>query len=139
VVLAVAGLFAQLVVVQRLRPTARAMLAAGLPLMLIAFLLFVVGQNLPTFLVGLAALGLGGGLVRPGTSAGASLSVSADEQGAVAGVMGGLAVVGNIVGPMVGTSLYAMRPGAPYVMNAVVTGLALGVALTSNRIRGLRG
>ena len=46
VVLAVAGLVSQLVLVQRLRPTAGAMLRTGVPLMVIAFALLVVGRGL---------------------------------------------------------------------------------------------
>jgi MFS family permease len=139
VVLAVSGLFSQLVLVQRLHPQARTMLRTGTALMLCAFAVLVVGRSLPIYLVALAALGMGLGLVRPGTSAGASLSVGAHEQGAVAGVMGGLAVVGNVFGPMLGTTLYQLTPSAPYVMNFVVMSLALGVVVASPRMRALRG
>ncbi len=79
VVLAVAGLFAQLVLVQRLRPTATAMLRVGVPLMLTAFGVLVVGNGLGTYYAALVTLGIGLGLVRPGTSAGASLSVGVEE------------------------------------------------------------
>jgi MFS family permease len=138
VVLATSGLFSQLVLVQRLRPTARAMLGTGVPLMLAAFTLLVVGRGFAVYLAALSVLGLGLGLVRPGTSAGASLSVGIDEQGAVAGVMGGLAVVGNVVGPMVATTLYQLTPFAPYVMSmAIMTG-ALVIVVSSPRIRALR-
>lgn len=137
VVLAVAGLFSQLVLVQRLRPTARAMLRVGVPLMLVAFVILVAGHGLATYLVALVMLGLGLGLVRPGTSAGASLSVDIHEQGAVAGVMGGLAVVGNIAGPMVATSLYQLDHRAPYVMCAAVMAAALATLVSSRRMRTL--
>jgi MFS family permease len=138
VVLAVATLTAQLVLVQRLRPSARAMMRGGIGLMLVAFAILVTGNELPTFLAALAALGVGLGLVRPGTSAGASLAVGADEQGAVAGVMSGLSVIGNVVGPMTATSLYELTPRAPFVMNfAIMTG-ALLVVLGNRRVRGLR-
>ncbi len=138
VVLAVAGLFTQLVVVQRLRPTARAMLRAGVPLMLLAFVVLSLGDAFATHLAALATLGVGLGLVRPGTSAGASLVVDAHEQGAVAGVMSGLAVIGNVFGPMLGTTLYEMTPRAPYVLNAAIMTVALATVLTSRRLRTLR-
>jgi MFS family permease len=138
VVLAVSGLFSQLVLVQRLRPTARAMLRTGVPLMLAAFAVLVVARGFAVYLAALVALGLGLGLVRPGTSAGASLSVGTDEQGAVAGVMGGLAVVGNVVGPMVATTLYQITPRAPYLLSVMVMGAALVVVLASPRVRALR-
>jgi MFS family permease len=138
VVLAVAGLFAQLVVVQRLRPTATAMLRVGVPLMLTAFGVLVVGNGLGTYYAALVTLGLGLGLVRPGTSAGASLSVGIEEQGAVAGVMGGLAVVGNVVGPMIATTLYEITPRAPYLLNVAVMTGALAVVVASPQVRALR-
>jgi hypothetical protein len=85
--------------------------------------------------VALAALGLGLGFVRPGSLAGASLAVDPKEQGAVAGLTGGIAVVGNIVGPLVGTSLYEITPTAPYVMNALLMAAMLVFAFVSARLR----
>jgi MFS family permease len=139
VVLAVAGLVAQLVVVQRFRPGARTMLYAGVPLMALAFVVLIAGGSLPTYLVALATLGLGLGLVRPGTSAGASLSVGVSEQGAVAGVMSGLSVVGNVLGPMLATALYQVDHRAPYALCLAIVLAALAVVVTSRRVRGLRG
>src|SRR5262249_57551475 len=96
------GPFGELVLVQRLRPRARTMIRCGVPLMAIAFGLLVVGRAFGTHLVALGSLGLGLGLVRPGSAAGASLAVAAEEQGAVAGLLGGLAGFGRGFGPVVG-------------------------------------
>jgi MFS family permease len=138
VTLAAAGLFAQLVLVQRLRPTARAMIRGGVPLMVVAFALLVAGRALWLYLIGLACLGLGLGLVRPGSAAGASLAVTAEEQGAVAGLLGGLVVLGNVFGPMLGTTLYTLSPRAPYALNAAIMTAVLVFVLANPRIRGLR-
>ena len=138
VVLAASGLFCQLVLVQRLRPSARTMLYTGVPLMIFAFAVLVVGGSLTTYLLALAALGAGLGLVRPGTSAAASLSVGITEQGSVAGMMGGLAVVGNVVGPMVATTLYQVDHRAPYILSLGVMSLALVLMVSSPRVRSLR-
>jgi MFS family permease len=139
VVIALSSLVSQLVVVQRVRPTARAMLRTGVPLMLSAFVVLAAGRGLPLYLVAFAMLGSGLGLVRPGSAAAASLVVEPHEQGAVAGVMSGLAVIGNVVGPMVATTLYAFTPRAPFVLNASVMAGALGLVLASPRVRRLRG
>src|SRR5262249_3666902 len=126
VALAAAGLFSQLVLLQGLRPTSRTLIQTGVPLMVLAFLVPVVGGNFVLDLVALGSLGLGLGLVRPGSAAGASLAVSAEEQGAVAGLLGGLAVLGNVFGPMLGTTLYTYSPRAPYALNgALMTGMLL--------------
>jgi hypothetical protein len=86
-----------------------------------------------------ALIGLGLGLVRPGSAAGASLAVSAEEQGAVAGLLGGLAVLGNVFGPMLGTTLYTLSPRAPYALNgALMTGVLVFVLLNP-RILAMRG
>jgi MFS family permease len=83
-------------------------------------------------------LGVGLGLIRPGSAAGASLSVEGNEQGAVAGLVNGVAVIGNVVGPMVGTTLYAINPIGPYVMNAIVMAAAWALLFANRRLRHLR-
>jgi hypothetical protein len=138
VALAAAGLFAQLVLVQRLRPTSRVMIQSGVPLILIAFTLLVAARSLWVALVALTSLGMGLGLVRPGSAAGASLAVSAEEQGAVAGLLGGPAVLGNVFGPMLGTTLYSISPRAPYALNALIMAALLAFVLMSPRIRSPR-
>ncbi len=138
VALAASGLLSQLFLIQRFRPTARLMMRAGVPLMLAAFLLLCLGDGLPEYLLALASLGVGVGLVRPGSAAGASLAVRADEQGAVAGLLGGLTVLGNVFGPVLGTSLYQMNPHAPYVLNAVIMVAVLAFVLGNTRLRTLR-
>jgi MFS family permease len=137
VLLAVSGLFTQLVLVQNLRPGSRAMIRAGAALMLAAFLLFCAGVSFAAYAAGLSLLGMGLGFLRPGAAAGASLAVGPDEQGSVAGLLGGVAVIGNVVGPMVGTQLYQLAPVGPYVMNAAVMAAVLLYAFASPRLRRL--
>jgi MFS family permease len=138
VTLAVSGLFAQLVIVQRFRPSARRMIRWGLPMMLAAFLLLVTASAFVWYLTALAALGVGIGLVRPGNAAAASLAVGADEQGAAAGVVGGMSVIGNVFGPMLGTKLYQLVPIGPYVLNAAVMAAVLVFTFTNARLRECR-
>jgi MFS family permease len=139
VVLAAAGLVAQLGIVQRLRPRSRTLLRVGTALTATSFLLLAWGGSLPAYLAALGGLGLGLGLVRPGTSAAASLSVEASEQGAAAGIVGGVSVFGNIVGPMIGTSLYPWSPRAPFLLNAALMAAAFVFVLSSRRVRRVRG
>ena len=138
VTLAVAGLLSQLVFVQRFRPTARQMLRAGVPLSVAAFLIFSVAHSYAAYLVALTLLGIGLGLMRPGSAAAASLSVEANEQGAVAGLVNGVAVIGNVFGPMIGTSLYALSPIGPYVLNTAIMGAAWVLLFANRRLRYLR-
>jgi MFS family permease len=136
--MAIAGLLSQLILVQRFRPTARRMLHAGLPLAIAAFVIFTVARSYPAYLIGLALLGIGLGLVRPGSAAGASLSVEAHEQGAVAGLVTGVAVLGNVFGPMLGTSLYAINKVGPYALNAAIMTAAWCLLFTNRQLRNLR-
>ncbi len=138
VTLAVAGLFSQLVFVRRFRPTARQMLHLGVPLSVAAFVIFSVAHSYAAYLVALTLLGIGLGLMRPGSAAGASLSVEANEQGAVAGLVNGVAVLGNVFGPMLGTSLYALSPIGPYVLNTAIMAAAWSLLFTNRRLRYLR-
>jgi MFS family permease len=137
VALAVAGLLAQLVLVQRFRLSARVMIQAGVPLIVLAFVLLVVGASFAAYTAGMSCLGMGLGLVRPGSSAAASLSVEPNEQGSVAGVISGIAVVGNVFGPLLGTKLYEIVPSGPYVLNAALMSLVLIFVLVNSRVRGL--
>jgi MFS family permease len=136
---ALAGLLSQLVIVQRLRPTARRMIDAGVPISLVGCVLLALRGPFAVDVAAMATLGVGLGLLRPGSSAGASLSVELSEQGAVAGLSGAIGVTGNIFGPLLGTALYSVTPIAPYAMNAVIMIAALFVAHRSARVRALRG
>ena len=111
---------------------------SGVALMLAAFLMLVLGTTLPVFLGGLALLGIGMGLVRPGSSAAASLSVEANEQGSAAGILGGVSVAGNVFGPMIGTSLYGLSHKAPFLVNAAMQAVVLILVLTNRRVRQVR-
>ena len=138
VVLAVSGLIAQLVIVQRFRPAARHMMRVGVVLMVVAYLLFVFGATFRVYLTALINLGLGMGLVRPGSAAAASLAVEPNEQGSVAGLLGGISVIGNVFGPMLGTTLYSYAHTGPYILNAAIMTLVLVMVFTSRRIRSVR-
>lgn len=138
VLLALAGLLAQLVFVQRFRPTARRMLRLGMPLTVVAYLAFVVGEGVAVYAGAMVLLGVGLGLIRPGSAAGASLSVEAHEQGAVAGLVNGVAVLGNVIGPLIGTTLYSISPVGPYILNAGVMLGAWLLLFANRRLRDLR-
>jgi F0F1-type ATP synthase assembly protein I len=64
-------------------------------------------------------------------SALAANSVSSEEQGAAAGTVTAAQGVGVVVGPMLGTFIYAFHATAPYVMVAVLL-LAISVWVEQN-------
>ena len=138
VAFALAGLFAQLILVQRFRPSPWIMMTTGAPLVGASFLLLITGTGLSVALLAMALMGIGIGLVRPGNAAAASLAVGTDEQGAVAGITNSVGVVGNIFGPVLGTMLYELSPRGPYILNLILMIIVIGFIFTSRRIRASR-
>lgn len=114
-----AALFAQLVLIQRVRISARAMTNWGLGAAMACGLIFLFSGQFGPLVVGLALSGLGFGMARPGFTSGASLSVAPHEQGAVAGIIGGASAMGFIAGPVIGY-MYEWSPYIPYVFMAVL-------------------
>jgi len=138
VVLAISGLLTQLVLVQRLKPAPRTMMRAGVPLALLAFVMFLSAKSFFVYLGALSFLGAGLGLVRPGNAAGASLAVEPTEQGSVAGLTNAIGVLGNVFGPLLGTTLFEVLPQGPYILNATLMAIALVFVLTNRRLRAAR-
>src|SRR5262249_53510262 len=86
---AMAGLFAQLVLVQRFGLSARRLTLFGLCLSMASSILIVLSRDYGPMVTALVLNGLGFGMCRPGINASASLSVKRSEQGGVAGAMVG--------------------------------------------------
>ena len=107
-------LLAQTLLVQRLRLAPTHLLVSGLPLLLVGFVLLPLAGNIPALVGVLGILGLGMGLIAPGFTAGASLAVGADEQGAVGGLVSACPAAGFILGPMLGTTMYQHIHVLPY-------------------------
>jgi hypothetical protein len=49
-----------------------------------------------------------------------------------------VAVIGNVVGPMVATALYPVTHIAPYLLNAAIMTAVLVLVLVSRRVRAIR-
>ena len=118
-----AALFAQLVLIQRVHISARAMTNWGLGSALACGVIFLLSGQFGPLVVALALSGLGFGMARPGFTSGASLSVAPHEQGAVAGIIGGASAIGFIAGPLIGY-MYEWSPYVPYLF---MSGLMLAL------------
>ena len=128
-------MFAQGFIVRRFRLPPLRLLAGGLPCALAGFVGLVFAHRLFELTLALTLQGFGQGLAVPGVTSAASLSVSEDEQGAVAGLNGSAQALGRLLGPVAGTGLYQLRPEYPYVFSAVLLTVVLFLVATS---RGLR-
>ncbi len=121
-------LFTQLVLVQRFNWSPAFLLKLGIPILLCAFIITALASSFTVLLCAMALFGLGIGLAGPGYAAGASLKVSRQEQGAVAGLISAAPGLGFVVGPLIGGAVYQISPQAPYIMAALVF-IPLGIYL----------
>ena len=124
--MAMATLFAQLVIIPRTDASVRALLVMGILITMlgISFLLFPI-MNTALFTVSMMLQGLGSGLMRPAVAAGGSLAVEPEEQGAVAGFNSSTAAVGFVFVPVVLMPLYLYSPTAPFWVAFVLSALML--------------
>lgn len=115
-----ASLIAQVVIVQRLTLPPFSLLKLAMPLLIIAFSIMAIGSSQLWLSVAMTILGFGMGLAGPAFMAGASLAVSPQEQGAVAGVAGACGPLGFTIGPLVGGMLYQLNPALPFAFAALI-------------------
>lgn len=132
---AIAALFAQFVLVQRFRLTTRALIYAGILVALVSNLLVIVAPNYGLIAFAMMLSGLGFGMLRPAFAAAASLAVSADEQGAVAGLTGGASAAGFIFAPLIGNALYSWSNDLPFWLGAILMALLLLYVLTNKTMK----
>lgn len=111
---ATAALFVQLLIIPRLSVKPFTLLRIAMPIMMVSFGILVLGHSQNLYILAMFILGLGMGLAGPGFMAGASVAVSSEEQGAVAGVAGSCPALGFTVGPLLGTYLYSLDGALPY-------------------------
>lgn len=129
---AVSSLVAQGVIVQRLSLAPFTLMRLAMPLLIVAFTMMALLETQLWLTIAMMIQGLGMGLAGPGFMAGASLAVSQEEQGAVAGVAGSCGPLGFAIGPLIGGALYQFAPTLPY---AVAAGLYVLLFLAMFRIR----
>ena len=87
---------------------------------ILAFVILALGHTRLLLTVAMMIQGFGMGLAGPAFMAGASLAVSQQEQGAVAGVAGSCGPLGFTLGPLLGGALYQVAPALPYAFAAGV-------------------
>ncbi|MDH4022170.1 MAG: MFS transporter [Gammaproteobacteria bacterium] len=116
-------IFVQAVVLQRWKAAPATMLKTGFAIMTIGLLLLAYGPGLLSLYTGYALFGLSFGFTAPGLNAAGSLSVRAEEQGAVAGLLAAAPTVGMIFGPIICGWVYSVTPVLPMLGGAALTAL----------------
>ena len=107
----------------------------GAGLALLGNLMSIASPGYYGVVVGYAVVSMGIGFARPGFTAGSSLSVSAHEQGAIAGLMMSLAGLSFLGPPVIGVALYELSEPAPFVANALMLTAATALCFLSARLR----
>ena len=118
---AVMSFFSQAYLAGRLKMNPIRLMNLGLPVLMIGYALLLFADSIAALVIFLGILGLGLGMVSPGFTAGASLSVGPEEQGAVGGLISACPAAGFVLGPVVGTSLYQIHHTLPYLCACVLT------------------
>jgi MFS family permease len=116
---AAASLFSQLVLMQRIDMPPFVWLRLALPVLVAAFLIMAMAETRNALFAAMLLQGAAMGIAGPAFMAGASLAVSTDEQGAVAGVAGSCGPLGFTIGPLLGGYFYQIDPTLPYWFTAI--------------------
>lgn len=115
---AVATLFAQWGLIRMLRMTPGTLMRWGAALAAIGTLGIALSTDYHGIVVAFALTSLGYGFARPGFTAGASLLVGPEEQGAVAGAVTSVNGSCFVLAPAAGIWLYGQGPSLPYWIGA---------------------
>ena len=112
--------FSQTYLAGRLKLSPIRLMTFGLPILMISYGLLLFASSIAMLIVFLGLLGLGLGMVSPGFTAGASLAVGPNEQGAVSGLVSACPAAGFVLGPIFGTSMYQINHALPYIIALVL-------------------
>lgn len=127
---AMASLFSQLVLVQRFNLPPVTLMRAGPILICLGHATIAMSASIGPLVFGMLLSGLGAGMLTPGYAGGASLSVTADEQGSAAGLSNAAGASGFIFAPIIGHFFYSISPGALFIATATLAAACAIYAFT---------
>jgi MFS family permease len=130
---AIFAFLAQLLLVQRLNLQPEQFIYLGIVCLFISTAFVGSFNTFSTLAIGMAFMGTGLGVAMPSISAGASLAVSTDEQGAVAGLVAACPAIGFVAGPIIAGALYQLEHVYASMFSAAVFALLLFVMLVTRR------
>ena len=139
VVSSFAMLVAQLGVVQRISWHPIKFIIAGLPCLLIGFLMLGFAKNVYGLWLGMGLFGFALGLIGPSLSSAASQKVEAREQGGLSGIIASVCGLGFVFGPVVGGLIYSFQPKLTYFFAALIIFVLLLVIFIRNFIYSNKG
>ena len=132
---AAGAMLTQLVLVPRLAWPPESLVRIGSTTALVALVALWAAPGLWLMAASTFLIGVGGGLLHPGFTAGGSLAVSAAEQGGVAGLLQATASSTWVVAPVTATALYTWQPASPFILALAVLAVSTATAWFSPALR----
>ena len=123
----------QVTVMQRIKLKATQFIRLGLISLLFGAAVIAGFETFAVLAVGMAFLGIGLGLCMPAISAGASLAVQPEEQGAAAGLVSACPAIGFVSGPLIAGALYQVHGSLAPLFSAAVFFLVLVMLVLNDR------
>ena len=141
VILGVTLMIVQILQIKVFNFSARQMMLIGIPIIVIGLLLIASANAYWLMIVSYIFIGAGAALGMSSLSAGASLTVSQEHQGAVAGAVAMTQAIAGIVSPLFGSFIYQINTKLPFLFFAgfAVLTYVLFMIFTAHRAeRGVR-
>ncbi|MCT4387307.1 MFS transporter [Leuconostoc pseudomesenteroides] len=141
VILGVTLMIVQILQIKVFNFSARQMMLIGIPLIVIGLLLIASANAYWLMIVSYIFIGAGAALGMSSLSAGASLTVSQEHQGAVAGAVAMTQAIAGIVSPLFGSFIYQINTKLPYLFFAgfaVLTYVLFMIITAHQAERGVR-
>jgi MFS family permease len=123
----------QVTVMQRIKLRATQFIRLGLISLLFGAAVIAGFETFTVLAVGMSFLGIGLGLCMPAISAGASLAVQPEEQGAAAGLVSACPAIGFVSGPLIAGALYQVHGSLAPLFSAAVFFLVLVMLVLNDR------
>ncbi len=135
VILGVTLMLTQILQIKVLNFSARKMMIVGIPLLVLGLLLITVASAFWMLVASYILIGAGAAFGMSSLSAGASLVVSQDQQGAVAGTVAMTQAIAGIVSPLFGSFIYQINIKLPFLFFAAFAILTYLFFLANNSKR----
>ncbi|KAF6563717.1 MFS transporter [Paenibacillus sp. EKM202P] len=115
-----AMLIVQIIQMRWLKWQPKPMILLGSLFLIAGMALFLISASLVLYYAAFFMFGIGTGLLMPGFMAGASLSVSQEQQGGAAGLVAAIQGISAIIAPILTTTLYRVDKYIPFILIAVL-------------------
>ncbi|MBJ8192152.1 MFS transporter, partial [Bacillus cereus] len=99
-------------------------------------LIFLLSASMVVYYLAFFMFGIGTGLLMPGFMAGASLSVSKEQQGGAAGLVATVQGISAIIAPILTTTLYRVDKYIPFALIAALVAVMAIIMLGVRKRKG---